>query len=182
MYDLPAFKSRQPNERGSELLQLLLAEKAAPALKAELHAGSKTLGITLTATRPILEICEDITCTLQVAPAVDLLQFYCTSLIGKITLQKFQVAEQQWIIRNMARVLGVAEKQEHNPRFLSLRRTIVDACPYLLEVCCLPLSATIRTHGRHRSSKTRQYRKQNLSQHLAFWFKHAMRYGLVFRC
>ncbi|KAF9452359.1 hypothetical protein P691DRAFT_234508 [Macrolepiota fuliginosa MF-IS2] len=132
MYALPAFKPGKPNERGSELLQLLLAEKATPALKTDLHVGSKTLVLTMT--RPILEICEHITCALQVAPAVDLLQFYCTSLIGKITLQKFQPAEQQWIVCSLARVLGAAEGQRHTPRLVSLRRTIVDACPYLLEV------------------------------------------------
>ncbi|KXN90634.1 Apoptosis inhibitor 5-A [Leucoagaricus sp. SymC.cos] len=130
MYALPAFTSRKPNERGSELLQLLLAEKVSQALKEDLH--SKT--ISLSKTRPALQICEHLTCVLKAAPAVELLQFFCSSLIGKITLQKMQTTDQQWIICSMARVLGTAEKQPRNARFSSLRRTIVDACPYLLEV------------------------------------------------
>jgi len=71
---------------------------------------------------------------LKVAPAVDLVQFYCSSLIGKIALQKFEGAEQQWIVCRLAQSFNVATEQGEDSRLLSLRRVIVDACPYLLEV------------------------------------------------
>jgi len=131
VYCLPPFTSRKFNERGSELLQLLLAEMVLPALREDLHSDTRYLSTT----RPILQICENLTCSLQVVPAVDLLHFFCTSLIGKITLQRMQVSDQQWVICSLARILGMAARQPQNSQFLSLRRTIIDACPYLLEVC-----------------------------------------------
>ncbi len=136
IYALPAFKSRQLNERGSRLLQLLL-EKVTPALKTDMHASPGAP--SLRTTRPLLEMCEHITCVLQVAPAVDLVQFYCSSLIGKITLQRFQPVDQQWIVCRLARGFSVTTIQEADSRLLSLRRTIVDACPYLLEERNSPL-------------------------------------------
>lgn len=146
MYALPAFASQKPSERGSELLQLLLAEKILPALKEDLQSDSKVLSTT----RPILQICEHLSCILQAVPAVDLLQFFCASLIGKITLQKMQVIDQQWIVCSLARVLRVAEKQAPSPRFSALRRAIIDACPYLLEVCS---SSALMTTGAHQPSR-----------------------------
>lgn len=130
VYCLPPFTSRKFSERGSELLQLLLVEMGLPALRSDLHSKTKSLS----ATRPVLQICEHLTCDLQVVPAVDLLQFYCTSLIGKIVLQRMPVSDQQWIICSLARILGMATRQPQNSQFISLRRTIIDACPYLLEV------------------------------------------------
>ncbi|KAF5355055.1 hypothetical protein D9756_005246 [Leucocoprinus leucothites] len=130
VYALPAFTLKKPSERGSELLKLLLVEKTSPTLREDLHSNSKSLSKT----RQILQICVHITCDLQAAPAVDLLQFFCASLIGKITLQKMQVNDQQWVVSTLARILGTAERQPRNPRLLPLRRTIADACPYLLEV------------------------------------------------
>ncbi|KAJ3563311.1 hypothetical protein NP233_g9020 [Leucocoprinus birnbaumii] len=134
MYALPAFTSHRPSERGSELLQVLLSGKALPSLKEDLQSG---LG-SLTKSQQILQICEHITCDLQAAPAVDFLQFLCTSLIGKITLQKMQVNDQQWIVCSLSRTLDAAGRQTQSPRYFSLRRTIVDACPYLLEVLKTP--------------------------------------------
>jgi len=131
VYCLPPFTSRKFNKRGSELLQLLLAEMVLPALREDSHSDTKYLS----ATRPVLQICEDLTCTLQVVPAVDLLHFFCTSLISKTTLQRMQVSDQQWVICSLARILGLAAEQPQNSQFLSLRQTITDACPYLLEVC-----------------------------------------------
>jgi hypothetical protein len=130
---LPAFKSKRPTERGSELLQLLLNGQVTTSLKADSPSGSKSLSPS---TKLLLDICEHITCVLLAAPAINLLQFYCHSLIGKIVLQKFQPDEQQWIVGRLARILGVAENQATS-QLPTWRRTIVDASPYLFEVCFL---------------------------------------------
>lgn len=172
---LPAFRSKQPGERGSELLQLLLSRKVSPALRADLQSGSKALAPT---TKSLLDICEHITCILFAAPAVDLLQFYCTSLIGKITLQKFEMAEQQWIICHLARVLGVAENQETSQLSL-LRRMIVDASPYLLEVCPVSVTSVTIAHRNHRCSTNQHYRSLNFKPCMVSSFGRVPRYDIV---
>lgn len=156
IYALPAFRSGQVNERGTELLRLLLVEKVTPALKADLlnSPGAPTLRET----RPLLEMCEHIACMLKVAPAVDLVQFYCSSLIGKIALQKFEGAEQQWIVCRLAQSFNVATEQGEDSRLLSLRRAIVDACPYLLEERHLPSLSAVKADRKFRCSISRQCR------------------------
>ncbi|XP_006461062.1 hypothetical protein AGABI2DRAFT_185359 [Agaricus bisporus var. bisporus H97] len=127
---LPAFKSKKPTGKGSDLLQLLLTGKLTASLKADLQSESKSLSPT---TKALLDICEHITCVLFAAPAIDLLQFYYYSLIGKIALQRLPVDEQRWIVGHLARILSVAEKQatlQHS----NLRWRVVDATPYLFEV------------------------------------------------
>lgn len=174
---LPAFKSKQPTGKGSELLQLLLNGKLTASLKADLQSESKSLSPT---TKALLDICEHITCVLFAAPAIDLLQFYYYSLIGKIALQRFPVDEQRWIVGHLARILSVAEKQA-TPQHPNLRWRVVDATPYLFEVCSLSLPFVPLIHNNNRYIKNQKFLSLNFRPYMMSSFRHASKCDLTFQ-
>lgn len=132
LLSLPSYHKDSP--RRQVLLGMLL-EKIKPCLDHDLHSRKPA---ELTTTRPYLELAGFIVLESKTAFSCDLLQYYCNSLIGKMFLQKLEVDDRLWVIYNLADVFASCkENSENDKQFMLLRSRIVEACPFLLEVCVL---------------------------------------------
>jgi len=132
LLSLPSYHEHSP--RGQILLGMLL-EKIKPCLDHDLHSRKPA---ELTTARPYLQLAGFIVLESKTAFSCDLLQYYCNTLIGKMFLQKLEVDDRLWVIHNLADVLAFCkEYPENDERFMPLRSRIVEACPFLLEVCVL---------------------------------------------
>ena len=115
----------------------MLLEKIKPCLDHDLHSRRHSFP-TRRSSDLYLQLAGFIVLESKTAFSCDLLQYYCNSLIGKIFLQKLEVNDRLWVIHNLADVLAFCkETPENDERFMPLRSRIVEACPFLLEVCVL---------------------------------------------
>lgn len=120
--------------RGHTLLQILL-DKVALHLRTGTRSGDVT---SLHSAQSYLDLVTSMVVDKQIASAVQLLRFYCSSVSSKITLQKFSKDDQPLIVCNIAETLDAAG-QDVQPKddglpLDALRRQVVDSCPFLLEV------------------------------------------------
>lgn len=131
---LPCYKPH--SSRGRELL-LVLLEKAKESLRTDLQSGKQS---TLPMTRPYLDLAALIVNDKRVAPSIELLWFYCTSLMGISTLREMSLDAQIYVISNLAETLQTCEgdpKAPDGPQLPSIRRQLVDASPIILQVSVL---------------------------------------------
>jgi hypothetical protein len=128
---LPSYKN--PNSsRGNDLLQLLLA-RANASFRTEFRPDDYA---SFKNTRFFLDLAKIIVLDERISSPVDLLQFYCTSLIGKMTLVKLSGDDSLSVISDTAKILTACDNehgQQTAAKLPPLQRQIVDACPILLE-------------------------------------------------
>jgi len=128
LLSLAAYKTRSPH--GQQLLETLL-KMAASGLREDLQQKPSSIRTC----RPYLDLAYTLVKKELASPA-DLLQFYCISLIGKLTLQQISSEYQVWVIHNTTLVLCICENDSTTPNLSVLRRQIIDASPFLMEVLC----------------------------------------------
>lgn len=137
LLSLTAYKT--PSQHGSNLLETLLDK-----VSTSLRPGDRSADYTqLHTTRLYLDLIAFVVVERQIAPALQLLRFYCSYLSSKITLQKFSPEDQTSVICNMidtleAASMGAANKtiepNDDGPQLDVLKRQVMDASPFLLEV------------------------------------------------
>ncbi|KAF8993681.1 hypothetical protein BDQ17DRAFT_1252511 [Cyathus striatus] len=122
-----------PWSHGIPLLNAII-QKTSHNLRQDLQNRT----ISLVTTRPLLELCNHLVDGKYVATPVDLLRFYCSSLTSRLTLQQLSPDVRCWIICNMANLFEVSRDNSATLNsdhvLAALRKQIVDACPFLLQV------------------------------------------------
>jgi len=144
LLSLPSYKPHSP--RGNALLVVLL-EQASVSLRKDIQPGKPA---SLETTRHYLDLAAFVVIEKRIAPPIDLLRFYYTSLAGKMTLQRLSIDDQTWVICSMAETLAACDQDPKNhdgPQLSALRRQVIDACPILFEVCCLPALSISLPHS-----------------------------------
>jgi hypothetical protein len=134
---LPLSSYKPPSLKGADLLKMI-TEKAKTSFRVDFRAGDPS---SFNNMRSYLNLATFLVSEEQAAPPNDLLRFYCITLTGKMTLQKFFPEDQLFIIYNTAKTLATCEDANGMCRddaaleeLPTLRKQIVDACPILLEV------------------------------------------------
>jgi hypothetical protein len=125
---------RPGSSRGHTLLQVLL-DCTASYLRTGLRSDDPT---PLRSVRNYLDLVAFLVIEKQAAPAIQLLRFYLSHLSSRMILQKFPPDDQVSIICNLSETFVAADK-DSQPRddglpLDALRKHVVDACPFLLEV------------------------------------------------
>jgi hypothetical protein len=132
LLSLTAYKTR--SRHGPILLETLL-NKVSTSLRTGVRSADDTL---LRTTRLYLDLIAFVVVERRTAPAVQLLRFYCSHLSSKITLQKFSPEDQILVICNMVETFDAASKaiepSDDGPQLDVLRKQVMDASPFLLEV------------------------------------------------
>jgi hypothetical protein len=129
---LPSYQTPH-SPRGVELLRRLL-DKAIVSFRTDFRPGDRA---SFENTRFHLGLAKFIVLEEHVCSPVNLLQFYCTHLIGKMTLAKLAPDDAASIISDTAEILSACDDQSRegpHVGLIPLRRQVVDACPILLEV------------------------------------------------
>ncbi|KAG6842070.1 hypothetical protein C0991_002724 [Blastosporella zonata] len=143
---LKAFRTPSTSPRGSELLQALLAKVTEWLHKATRSDGGKLLR----SAQPYLDLAGFVVVEKRVAPAIQLLRTYCSSISTKLNLHKFHPDDQQLVVSRLAETFVVANEesssfQNHgDPPLDTLSRAIVDSCPFLLEALRLTAASPSR--------------------------------------
>ncbi|TFK74260.1 hypothetical protein BDN72DRAFT_760050 [Pluteus cervinus] len=131
LLSLPAYKHN--SQAGTPLLRVLL-NKASANLRLDLRAPKD---VKLDNALPYINLAKLIVLQHPVASPTELLRFYFISVASKIPLQKLAPETQLAAICELIEVLAACENDstsQGSQDLVSLRRQIVDACPYLLEV------------------------------------------------
>jgi len=129
---LPSYRDRN-SPRGNELLQYFL-DKAKTSFRTDFRPGNQA---SFENTRFSLNLAKHIVLVERLASLTDLLQFFCVSMIGKMTLQKISPDGQVSVISDTADILAACHEDVRcrtSAQFSSLQRQVTDACPILLEV------------------------------------------------
>ncbi|KAG5642830.1 hypothetical protein DXG03_002061 [Asterophora parasitica] len=156
---MPLKAFRVSSARGHTLLQALL-NKVAEHLQKGTRSGDVSL---LHSAQPYLDLASFVVVEKQAAPAIQLLRFYCTSISTKMTLQKFSKDDQRLIVSRLAATLVTANKnpqpENEGVPLETLRRQVVDSCPFLLESlvpppASPPVIATAQAPQAHTSQAT----------------------------
>ena len=144
LVSLPLF--REPNStRGNELLKSIL-EEARSSFRNDFRPGNSA---SFASTRLYISLAKHIVLKEELALPTELLQFFCFSMIGKMTLQKFSAEDRVLVISDTAEMLTVCYEDircRDWKEFLSSQRQIVDACPILLEACLFFSDISFRYH------------------------------------
>ncbi|KAH7925612.1 hypothetical protein BV22DRAFT_1104816 [Leucogyrophana mollusca] len=133
LLSLPCYRLNSP--RGSELLDALLQK-----IKGPLRERATDTKI-LQAIEFYLTLADFVAVERRVASPAELLRFYCTSLTGKLVLQRFPREGQVALVSHIADALSACgDESRVRPQVCSpdqfslLQRQVVDACPILFEV------------------------------------------------
>jgi hypothetical protein len=132
LVSLPVLKEPD-SARGSGLLKSML-EEARSAFRNDFRPGNSA---SFAPTRLYINLAKHLVLKEKLALPTELLQFFCASMIGKMTLQKFSADDRVSIISDTAEMLTACCEDVRcrgSKEFLSSQRQIVDACPILLEV------------------------------------------------
>jgi len=132
LLSLTAYK---PHSRHGPVLLEALLHKVATSLRTGIRSADGTL---LHTTRLYLDLVAFVVVERRAAPAVQLLRFYCSHLSSKITLQKYSPDDQISVICNMVETFDatskVIEPSDDGPQLDLVRKQVMDAAPFLLEV------------------------------------------------
>jgi hypothetical protein len=132
LLSLTAYKTR--SRHGPILLETLL-NKVSTSLRTGARSADDSL---LHTTRSYLDLIAYVVVERRTAPAIQLLRFYCSHLSSKITLQKFSPEDQTSVVCNMVETFDVASKaiepSDDGPQLDVLKKQLIDASPFLLEV------------------------------------------------
>ncbi|KAF8504111.1 apoptosis inhibitory protein 5-domain-containing protein [Gautieria morchelliformis] len=148
---LPLGSYNPRSEHGDELLRSLL-DKVKLTYS---DLKSKPGPISLAPLHPYLSLLEYVAIVKRAADPGPLLRFYSMALIGKMALQRLDQSSQLNIIQRLADILPVSEEERlkqpnsgASQELNSLRNTVVDACPHILEVSISDVVLTdIRVHN-----------------------------------
>ncbi|KAH7912430.1 apoptosis inhibitory protein 5-domain-containing protein [Hygrophoropsis aurantiaca] len=131
------------SSRGTELLDSILQKVRGPLRERATDAK------TLQTVEFYLSLADFVSVERRVASPAELLRFYCTSLTGKLVLQRFPQQAQIALVSHIADALPAClDESRIRPhvcspeQFYVLQKQVVDACPILFEVLWEPKSFT----------------------------------------